>query len=158
MKACDHRSVGILVRDGVNLLLIERRRPPFGMAPPAGHVDDHPSFESAAIAELREEVNLHATNLTLLIEGRKENPCRRPQGTWHYWKIFEAQWKGTVRGSPIETVSASWTSPAQIQTLVDRTSQRLRKVISDREWQLSPGVEPVWAEWFHELELATFRR
>ena len=84
MKKCDHKSVGILVmRDG-KLLLIERKKPPFGFAPPAGHIDEHGGFEEAAINELKEEVGLDVLSLKLAAEGRKENPCRRGSA-WHYW-------------------------------------------------------------------------
>lgn len=57
-KKCDNKSVGMLVwRDG-SLLLIERRKPPFGFAPPAGHIDGDDSFEESAKRELKEEVGL----------------------------------------------------------------------------------------------------
>ena len=58
-KYCDHTSVGVLIHNDNNeLLLIERGTFPFGMAAPAGHVDQHDSCEEAAIAEVREEVGL----------------------------------------------------------------------------------------------------
>ena len=77
---CDHTSVGVLIWKARKLLLIERKRPPYGLAPPAGHVDDHGSFENAAKIEAFEEVGLRVENLTLLGEGKKSNPCRRPNG------------------------------------------------------------------------------
>src|SRR3546814_880586 len=89
MSECDHTSVGMLVWRADKLLLVERRKPPFGYAPPAGHVDDHGSFEEAAHAELEEEVGLHIKSLELLAEGRKDNECRRENGTWHYWKVYK---------------------------------------------------------------------
>ena len=63
-------------RDG-KLLLIKRARPPYGFAPPAGHVDTHSSFEVAARKELKEEVGLDTESIKLIVEGRKDNPCRR---------------------------------------------------------------------------------
>ena len=44
MSICDHKSVGMLIRKGGKILLIERKRPIFGFAPPAGHVDNKGSF------------------------------------------------------------------------------------------------------------------
>ena len=78
---CDHKSVGMIVRKDDNILLIERRKKPFGFAPPAGHIDGDKTFEESAVRELKEEVGLAATSIKLLIEGRKENHCRR--GRWN---------------------------------------------------------------------------
>ena len=39
VKKCDHTSVGMLVWKNKKILLIERKKAPFGFAPPAGHVD-----------------------------------------------------------------------------------------------------------------------
>ena len=98
-KLCDHKSVGMLVWRNGNLLLIERRKPPFGFAPPAGHIDGDNSFEEAAKRELREEVGLKVKNIELLIEGRKDNVCRREDGSWHYWKIYKIEANGEVKRS-----------------------------------------------------------
>ena len=84
-KVCDHTSVGILVFHEKQLLLIDRKKPPFGLAAPAGHVDAHGSeseseetqYLAAAKAELQEEAGLKAkaTDLKLVAEGRKDNHC-----------------------------------------------------------------------------------
>jgi len=56
---CDNKSVGVIVQnDGGDILLLHRARFPFGMAPPAGHIDDHGSPEQAAVTEVFEEVGL----------------------------------------------------------------------------------------------------
>ena len=62
-KLCDNKSVGMIITRDENLLLIERRKPPFGFAPPAGHVDDKGSFENAAREEVQEEVGFIVTNI-----------------------------------------------------------------------------------------------
>jgi ADP-ribose pyrophosphatase YjhB (NUDIX family) len=98
-KTCDHTSVGMLVwRDG-NLLLIERARFPVGFAVPAGHVDGDQTFEEAVRRELKEEVGLDATDVVLIKEGRKKNPCRREGGAWHYWKIYQVTVSGDISRS-----------------------------------------------------------
>ena len=33
-KECDHTSVGMIIKRGEETLLIERKKPPFGFAPP----------------------------------------------------------------------------------------------------------------------------
>ena len=151
MKKCDHTSVGILVwRDG-KLLLIERKKFPFGFAPPAGHLDGRQSFEVAAKEELQEEVGLRIKDLQLIFEGRKDNPCRRKGGTWHYWKIYNAEVEGEIKRSQEETKQAGWHSKEQIEDLARRTEQYLAGKISEGEWQNFTGIEPVWYEWFKEI-------
>ncbi len=152
-KVCDHTSVGMIVKKDDEILLIERRKSPFGFAPPAGHVDDKGSFENAAKEELEEEVGLHSKSLSLLVEGRKENHCRRVNGTWHYWKIYTAEVEGEVQRSPDETKQAGWFSPDQVKSLALRTENYLQGSIPQTEWEQSPGLEPVWYEWFKELKI-----
>jgi len=36
-------------------------------------------------------------------EGRKENPCRREGGSWHYWKLYKENAIGEVVRSKDET-------------------------------------------------------
>ncbi len=40
-KICDNKVVGIIVLRDNKMLLIERKKFPFGFAPPAGHLDDN---------------------------------------------------------------------------------------------------------------------
>lgn len=153
MIACDHTSVGILVWNRGALLLIQRARPPFGFAPPAGHVDNDPSYEDAARRELKEETGLDAISLTLVAEGRKSNPCRRPHGTWHYWKIYKAMYKGALRLNIDEATLARWVHKDALGMLAGRTREFLLGGISDSEWQQNPGIEPVWYEWLQEIKI-----
>ncbi len=154
-KTCDNKSVGMLIRRGDDLLLIERRKPPFGFAPPAGHIDEKGSFENAAREEVEEEVGLIPTEIELLAEGKKENPCRRPGGSWHYWKIYQVNTSGDIKRSEDETKQAGWFTLDQIKELAQRSEKYLAGRISDEEWQQSPGIEPVWLEWFKKLRILT---
>jgi ADP-ribose pyrophosphatase YjhB (NUDIX family) len=145
-KYCDHTSVGVLIyNDNDELLLIERGTFPFGLAAPAGHVDQHASYEEAAIAEAKEEVGLDIRELRLIAEGRRDNPCRRVNGTWHYWKIYEARAKGTVRLSPREVKQAEWCS---VSRLVE-----LGMISSERAQASSGTLERVWLDWLLELRV-----
>jgi ADP-ribose pyrophosphatase YjhB (NUDIX family) len=72
MKICDHTSVGIFVWEKDKLLLIERKKIPYGFAIPAGHVDGDGSFEEARARELKELVfstmeTMHVTALGLQV-------------------------------------------------------------------------------------------
>jgi len=145
--------VGILVYRGGKLLLIERRKPPFGFAPPAGHVDGRNSFEEAAAAELFEEVGLKATELRLVAEGRKNNPCRRPNGSWHFWKIYQASTVGKLRSGTKEVKSITWCSHENLLDLANRTKEYTLGDVSEESWTKMPGLEPVWLEWAEDLGL-----
>lgn len=149
-QVCDHKSVGMIVRKDDKILLIERKKAPFGFAPPAGHLDGD-TFDHSAIRELEEEVGLETNEIKLLIEGRKENKCRRDGGNWHYWKIYEVKTNGEINRSESETKQASWFTLEQIKLLIEKTNKYLSKEISESEWIQSPGLEPIWMEWFKEL-------
>lgn len=152
-KVCDNKSVGMLIKMNGDILLIERKKPPFGFAPPAGHVDAKGSFENAAKEEVEEEVGLIPKTIKLLAEGRKENPCRREGGTWHYWKIYQVDTEGEIKRSEDETKQANWFSADKIKSLAQRTEKYLAGEIPEEEWQQSPGIEPIWLEWFRELNI-----
>ncbi len=152
-KQCDHTTVGMLVWQNNKLLLIERRKPPFGFAPPAGHVDGDATCEESAERELREEVGLTAKNILLLTEGRKDNPCRREEGIWHYWKIYRVEAEGEIKRSKDETKQANFYTGDELLLLAAKTKQYLRGDISEGEWRKSPGLEPVWYEWLKELKI-----
>ena len=143
----------MIVRKDDKILLIERAKFPKGFACPAGHVDSDPDYETSAKRELKEEVGLDATELKLLIDRRSENPCRREGGTWHHWKIYEVSVTGDVARSEDETKRAGWYSADEIKALGEKTEKYLKDEISEDEWNESPGLEPVWMEWFKELEI-----
>lgn len=150
---CDHTSVGILVFQDEKLLIIDRKRPPLGLAAPAGHVDKHGNpddpeeqqYEQAAGNELEEETGLSAISLTLIGEGRKENPCRRPDGTWHYWRIYQAEAVGELRPSTEETRGHFWCSRKQMVDLLNNQS------VTMNHGEI--GLEPVWRDWFTEIDI-----
>jgi ADP-ribose pyrophosphatase YjhB (NUDIX family) len=150
---CDHTSVGMLVWKDDRLLLIERRRFPFGFAPPAGHVDGDLSFELAAKRELGEEVGLKTKNLKLLFEANINNNCRRKEGSWHHWKVYEVEAEGDVKRCDSETIKAEWFTSQAMKRLAQRTEAYIEKKITEEEWEESPGLELVWLEVFHKIGL-----
>lgn len=152
-KICDNKSVGMLIWKDKNLLLIERKKFPFGFAPPAGHIDNKGTFENAVKEEVEEEVGLKTINIKLIIEGRKENICRRKNGSWHFWKIYKVETSGNIKRSRDETKQANWFSVDQIKSLAQKTKKYLEGEIGEEEWQKSPGIETVWLEWFKELDI-----
>lgn len=143
----------MLVWKGEKLLLIERKKKPFGFAIPAGHVDEDKTFEDAAMRELKEEVGLDGLNLRLVLEGRKDNPCRREGGTWHLWKIYELKVTGELIPNLEETKSTGWYTKGKISELGLRTEKYRHGEISEEEWETDPGLEPVMYDWFKELKI-----
>lgn len=144
---CNHTSVGIIIKHGDRVLLIERKKFPFGFACPAGHVDDGEEYLLAAERELEEEVGIKVGTLEMVFEGRIDNVCRRPGGSWHYWKVYKgASTDEHVSLEPTEAVSYVWADRARLMNLVERTNTYRRGEISDEVWQKDPGLEPVWVD------------
>ena len=151
MTKCDNKSVGMLIRKDNTILLIQRRKFPFGYAPPAGHIDDFDSPENAAIGEVREEVGLAVENITLISEGQRENPCRRNGGSYHHWWVYEVAISGDVCTNKDEVVQFLWCDMEKIEALAERTRRYSNNEISQDEWKRNPGLELVWYDWFIEL-------
>lgn len=143
-KVCDNKSVGMIIEKQGKILLVERMKPPFGFAFPAGHVDNHGSFEQAAIDETFEETGLKVTKLELIFEGKLDNYCRRTGGTWHDWKIYKTEVEGKINFSKEESKGCGWYTREQIIKLLDRTQKYLQGKISEEDWIKHPGMEPLF--------------
>ena len=148
-KNCDNLSVGVIIRDEAgSYALLERRKFPIGIAPAAGHVDDHGSREQAAIDEVREELGivLAIESLKKVIDSKRiQNQCRREGGDYHDWTVYEAYTTTqTLQPDADETKGARWYTPEELQALADRTKMYLGGEISDEDWAENPGLEDVW--------------
>lgn len=152
-KICDHTSVGMIVSKESKILLIERANFPKGFACPAGHVDGDESYELSATRELKEEVGLDAESLELLIDKRKDNPCKREGGSWHHWKVYKTEALGEIQRSLDETKKAGWYGLDEIKKLGARTEEYVAGKISEEDWDKNPGLEPIWFDWFKELKI-----
>ena len=166
---CDHTSVGALARDFEGkILLIERKKYPFGWAPPSGHCDGQ-TYPVACFNEFEEETGLKligAPRLVTLFNPRKYFKCRRG-GQYHDWQIFEVRWWGELKPSQDEIKNTRWCSGEEIERLAVKTESYLEKIRQakilqeelttamlkniEKEWQDNPGLEPVWYEFFKEL-------
>lgn len=151
---CDRYSVGVLIVQDDHLLMFERATPTVGVAPVAGHVDDHGLPADAARAEVFEEVGLTVTSLSFVTSGWRPNRCRRqvPAGNvpGHYWTVFRAEVSGALTPSLRETRNASWLDRSEIQLLAARTVSYAYGAINETEFAAAPGLEPVWLEWLYE--------
>jgi 8-oxo-dGTP pyrophosphatase MutT (NUDIX family) len=156
-KHCDHAAVGVLISSPAGLLVFERARPPAGIAPVAGHVDQHGGPEQAARAEVAEEVGLTVTSLHLLTTAWRPNRCRRPTSdrVGHYWSIYRAQVSGQIRPSAQEVRSPRWLHPDQLQQHAHRTAAYAEGRLKEDQFTAEPGLEPVWVRFLHELQLVS---
>ncbi|MEU6230537.1 NUDIX hydrolase [Streptomyces sp. NPDC047042] len=154
---CDHTSVGVLISSPAGLLVFERATPPAGIAPVAGHVDQHGSPEQAAHAETAEEVGLAVTHLHLLLTMWRPNRCRRPavDRVGHNWWIYQAQASGPIRPSAREVRAPRWIHPDKLQQHAQRTAAYATGRLSEREFTETPGLAPVWVRFLHDLQLVT---
>lgn len=151
-KKCDNTSVGLIIKDKAGrFLIIERMKPPFGFAVPAGHLDGD-TFEAGLVREVKEEVGLDVQKYKKVLDRRFDNPCRRESGTWHHWQVYRAEeWSGEVKRSESETKQALWLTHSEIGALAERTTAYILGSISEKEWQEKPGLEVVWYEIFKIL-------
>jgi 8-oxo-dGTP pyrophosphatase MutT (NUDIX family) len=121
------------------------------LAAPAGHVDQHGNpgdpdesrFEQAAKDEVNEETGLIVVSLKLITEGRKENRCRREGGSWHYWRIYQAEVEGELAPSKDETKGTAWYDSYRMRALLHTG------LVVPFEPALQ--LEQVWYEWFSEI-------
>lgn len=156
-KLCDNLSVGVIVRNQTgNYALLERRKFPVGIAPIAGHVDDHGSLEQTALDEAHEElgVSLSLSDLikTQIDDQRIDNACVRENGTFHKWTVYEATVSNQLlHPDQEETKGGDWYTPEIMQALADRTRAYERGEVPETDWEQSPGLEPVWVEHLTKL-------
>jgi 8-oxo-dGTP pyrophosphatase MutT (NUDIX family) len=149
---CDNTSVGIILENKIGeILLLNRAKFPFGLAAPAGHIDNHGSPEQAMIDEVSEEVGLYIASKSLekVIDARRiDNKCRRAEGDHHYWTVFRASnVEGEFEPSADETLGVEWVS-------LDRLNELSKSTIDREDTPASRGdqvLEPIWLSFFTEL-------
>lgn len=112
-----HCSVGAaIVHDG-EVLVLKRRKYPYALTIPAGHLEpSDESPEKAVVREIREEAGLEANphELEKLFEGRIEDPCRRG-ADYHDWDfyILELDQRPEIQVND-EAESFEWFRPEQL--------------------------------------------
>ena len=149
LQRCCGTSVGAIITapDG-RMLMITRGWYPTGIAPVAGHIADaHTDAAAALAAEVAEEVGLTVTSHRVLWRGWLPNLCQSPPAQpipGHHWTLVEATATGTLAPADGETRGAAWYTPAEVRALAARTLAYARGQITAAEWEIRPGLEPVW--------------
>lgn len=134
-----HYSVGIFLENEQDeICLMDRRFKPFGLACPAGHVDEDEVLEGIADAEeiakreLFEETGIRAHRLQFVCKEEVPwNACWKAEV--HYWYLFRYRARSTeLKLDPEEAKSGGWRKRASI-TL--------------------DALEPVWKHWFQTMRI-----
>ena len=125
-----HFSVGALIRRDSHLLLIDRAKPPLGLAGVAGHIDVDEETLAALKREVAEETGMIVEAANLLGEGFIEWNWCNSGVTGHYWYVYDCQVSGEVEISQAEVKSFGWHDPT--------------KLTQDQ-------LEPVWYYWLNKL-------
>jgi 8-oxo-dGTP pyrophosphatase MutT (NUDIX family) len=153
MEKCDHKSVGVIVENDANeILLLSRARFPFGWSAPAGHEDGHGSPEQTGIDEVFEEtgVVVDPESMTLIINGlRVQNRCRRPGGEYHDWTLYRARaLNQEIIVNPEESLDVQWMTRRELAHLATLPS-------SEKNQQGDIALEPLWKSFFATARILT---
>ncbi len=150
-KFCDNKSAGVILKNNDDILLLDRARFPFGLAPPAGHIDEHGSYEDAAVNEVFEEVGItiaHSSLVKVIDSRRVENTCRRLSGDHHVWNVYSAETDTmNIQASIEETNGAAWYTPKKLQSIANITREK-------SGIETKPGgqvMELIWLDFLVEL-------
>ena len=112
-----HYSVGALIeRNGVYLLL-DRARPPYGFAAPAGHVDEGETEDEALIREVKEETGFNVDKYKLILEDEIDWVACNQGADFHYWYLYDCNISGIMKRNPEEAKSIGWYSRDEIKKL-----------------------------------------
>lgn len=154
-RKCTNKFAGMIVWKDVELLMIERKKPPFGIAIPTGHLKDGEDFKDAATRELKEETGLIAVKLTQLLEGVLHKHgfiCSAGSTDPHKLILYRVLCESyDIVFNNEETKSIGWHNIFKICELALRTERYLKDYISEKEWEKHPGIVPICYNWFKDL-------
>lgn len=172
---CDRTSVGIIARDeDERILILRRKKYPYGYCPPAGHCDGL-SYPAACFKEFEEETGLK------IVGAPKPLPLREPKiggpfggcrrgGEYHFWQVFEVRWRGTFSLNAEEAEWIGWKDAGEIMKLARRTvcyleSLKIAGLAEDMArvemlksgiesgWKNCPGLGVTWFNIFRDLRI-----
>jgi len=151
---CMNRCIAMIVWNESYLLLIERKKYPYGFALPGGHLEENENYKDAGRRELKEETGLNAVKLKYILEDviyDNGRVCSKGSDEPHICKVYRAFYEGSLKLNKKETKSIGWYSMLELYDLALKTNNYLDKLITEKEWENSPGVVPVCYKWFVEL-------
>ncbi len=127
-----HYSVGALIRKNGKYLLVDRKKPPFGFAGIAGHIEVNEDKDIALKREVKEESGLDVKKFKLLFKEKIDwNSCSKGVNS-HFWYLYKCEVVGKVKENKMEVKSIGWYSIKDIQKL---------------------KLEKVWEYWFRKINV-----
>lgn len=129
-----NKSVGAIIKNEKGeILLIDRVKPPFGWAGPAGHIEEDETSEEALIREVKEETGIQVLEYDLLLhEFVQWNECSKG-GKGHDWYLFGVkEWEGEVKSNVEEAKGIKWVGKDQLKKF---------------------ELEEVWDYWFRKIKI-----
>lgn len=90
-----HESCGIFITRGDGkLLLFQRRKYPYLLTIPAGHLEVDEPPEDCAKRETEEEVGFHPDKISLLFKGTIDGDSCMGGADIHYWQAYQHRYQG----------------------------------------------------------------
>lgn len=165
-QVCDHKSVGVIIKNSDLFAMIKRKNYPVAYAFIAGHLDGD-SYRGAAVKEAGEEGGISVLSLEKRFEGYFNNSCKRDGGIGHAWEVWEAEEWGGELSSAHDAKEAFWVPIEKLREFAGCTRYFSKKygisfederpfmdaVMNDPEWQKEPGLEPVWLVMLEKMKI-----
>src|SRR3989344_259690 len=109
-----HFTVGAIIKKDDKILMIERKKKPFGFAGIAGHIDVDETPEKALFREVKEETNFEIKSFELIChEFVPDNECSSGM-VGHEWYLYDCDVEGNEQIEKKEAKSMSLYSKDEI--------------------------------------------
>jgi 8-oxo-dGTP pyrophosphatase MutT (NUDIX family) len=127
-----HYSAGVVIECKGKYLLLDRINPPFGLACPAGHIDEGEDSKVASLREIKEETGITLSDIEFVCEEEIPwNYCKSAEV--HYWYLYKASVESeSVILEKEGAKSIGWYSVEEMKTL---------------------NLEKVWEYWLKKLNI-----
>jgi ADP-ribose pyrophosphatase YjhB (NUDIX family) len=128
-----HYSVGAVIFREDKLLLLDRVKPPFGFACPAGHVYEEDIDQISAIhREVFAETGLRIVKQEKKIDEEVyDNTCSRGVEV-HHWSVYVCEVSGEIQRDYSTAKSMGWFTKKEAKKLT---------------------LEPMWQRWLNRLKI-----
>lgn len=119
-----HRAVHVFVFNDAGQLYMQRRSPHKDQMPNvwttscSGHVDSGEDYNTAAMRELGEELDIQINDADQMELLFKCDACRRTG--WEFLHVYKLSWNGSISFDPVEISEGRWYSMSELQAAIDQ--------------------------------------